>query len=303
MRKLIWLGIVLGLVPLYMGSACGGYLGWFGQDTSGVDAKINEEVSVSSFSPLETGLWTFYANYNDDTGPGMTTISTYVDHTAPIGTFTTDGLGTQHFNTHVGTAAAIAYDKDKDGAIGWVGSGFSNDYTIPNGFCPAVGGTGSPSSSNGFSAYCTKGQWEILIATASFTETKQKASGTKFSNAKYGNYTPYAAAQVLASSTPNANGAGVTTTVNAVSLPSGASHTLTTPVSANVLGFGSGIAINADQAGLIEAANWLSQQWAGQADGYTNVTLSFNGGAASMSFKVASGNTASLVLANFAATH
>jgi hypothetical protein len=51
-------------------------------------------------------------------------------------------LGTQHFNTHVGTAAAIAYD-GKDGLIGWQGSGISNDYSILNGFCPEVGGTGS----------------------------------------------------------------------------------------------------------------------------------------------------------------
>ena len=304
MRKLIWLGIVLGLIPLYMGSACGGYLGWFGQDTSGVDAKINEELSVSSTFPLETGLFTYYVNYNDDTGPGMVTASTYIDHTAPFATFTTDGLGTQHFNTHVGTAVAIAYDKNKDGSICWIGCPFeSGDYTIPNAFCPAIGGTGSSAASNGFSAYCTKGQWETLLATSSFTETKQKASGTKFSNAKYGNYTPYGAAQVLATSTPNANGSGVTTTVNGLSLPNGASHTLTTPISANVLGFGSGIAINANQAGLIEAANWLSQQWAGQPDGSTNVKLSFNGGAATMSFQVASGNSASIVLANFAATH
>ena len=304
MRKLIWLGIVLGLVPLYMGAACGGYLGWFSQDTSGVDAKINQELSVSSFNPLETGLFTYYVNYNDDTGPGMVTASTYIDHTAPFATFTTDGLGTQHFNTHVGTAVAIAYDKNKDGSICWIGCPFeSGDYAILDGFCPAIGGTGSSSASNGFSAYCNKGLWETLIATTSFTETKQKASGTKFSNAKFGNFSPYNIAQVLATSAPNANGSGVTTTVSGISLPSGASHTLTTPISANVLGFASGIAINADQAGLIEAANWLSQQWAGQPDGSTNVKLSFNGGAATMSFAVASGNSASIVLANFAATH
>jgi hypothetical protein len=302
MRKLIWTGIILGLIPLYMGAACGGYFGWFGQDTSGVDAKINEELSVSSVSPLESGLWTYYANYNDDTGPGMTSISSYVDHTAPFATFTTDGLGTQHFDTHVGTGVAIAYDKDKDGAIGWSGSGYSNDYTILNGFCPAVGGTGSSSSSNGFSAYCKKGQWETLVATPSFTETKSKASGTKFSNAKYGNFSPFNIAQVLATSTPNSSG-GVTTSVSAVSLPNGQSHTLTTPISAAVLGFGSAIAINADQAGLIELANWLAGQWAGQPDGASNVTLSVNGGAASLTFQVASGNTASIVMANYAATH
>jgi hypothetical protein len=285
-----------------MGAACGGYLGWFGQDTAGGDAKINEELSVSSNNPLESGLFTYYTAYNDDTGPGMTTIGTYLDHTAPFTTFTTDGLGTQHFNTHVGTAVAIGYDKDKDGAICWVGCPYGSDYTIPNGFCPSVGGTGSSSATNGFSAYCNKGVWETLIATTSFTETKSKASGTKYSNAKYGNYSPFNIAQVLATSTPN-NSGGVTTRVSAVSLSNGASHTLTTPISANVLGFGSAIAINANQAGLVELASWLSSQWAGQPDGATDVTLSVNGGAASLSFKVASGNTASLVMANFAATH
>jgi len=305
MRKLIWTGIILGLIPLYMGAACGGYLGWFGQDTSGVDAKVNEELSVSSTIPLEAGLWTGYVNYNDDTAPGMTTVSSYVDHTAPYNTFTTDGLGTQHFDTHVGTAVAIAYDRNKDGAICWIGCPLvaNGDYTLSDGFCPALGGTGSPGSKSGFSAYCTKGQWEELIAEASYVETKSKASGTKYSNAKYGNYGPYNMAQVLATSTPVPGGGGVTTTVNAISLPSGASHTLTTPVSANVLGFGSGIAINANQAGLIELANWLAGQWAGQPDGASNVTLSVNGGAASLTFQVASGNTASLVMANFAATH
>jgi hypothetical protein len=302
MRKLIWTGIILGLIPLYMGAACGGYQGWFGQDTSGGDAKVNEEISVSSASPLETGLFTYYVNYNDDTAPGMQTISTYVDHTAPFSTFTTDGLGTQHFNAHVGTGIAIGYDKDGDGAIGWDGSGISNDFTILNAFCPAVGGTGSSSSSNGFSAYCKKGQWETIVGSSSFTETKQKASGTKFSNAKYGNYSPFNIARVLATSTPN-NSGGVTTSVSGVSLPGGASHTLTTPISANVLGFGSAIAINADQAGMIEMANWLAGQWAGQPDGATNVTLSVNGGAASMTFSVASGNSASIVMANYAASH
>jgi hypothetical protein len=302
MRKLIWTGIILGLIPLYMGAACGGYLGWFGQDTAGGDAKVGEELSVSSTNPLENGLFTYYVNYNDDTGAGMQTISTYIDHTAPFSTFTTDGLGTQHFDTHVGSVVAVGYDKDGDGAIGWDGSGISNDFTILNAFCPAVGGTGSSATSNGFAAYCKKGQWETIVGSSSFAETKGKASGTKFSNAKYGNYSPFNIAQVLASSTPNSTG-GVTTSVSGLSLPNGASHTLTSPVSANVLGFGSAIALNANQAGMVEAANWLAQQWAGQPDGYTNVKLSVNGGAASMTFQVASGNSASLVMANFAATH
>ena len=302
MRKLIWTGIILGLVPLYMGAACGGYQGWFGQDTAGGDAKVNEELSVSSTNPLENGLFTYYVNYNDDTGPGMQTIGTYVDHTAPFSTFTTDGLGTQHFDSHVGSVVAVGYDKDGDGAIGWDGSGISNDFTILNAFCPAVGGTGSSATSNGFAAYCKKGLWETIVGSSSYTETKGKSSGTKYSNAKYGNYSPFNIAQVLASSTPN-NSGGVTTSVNAISLPNGASHPLSAPVTANVLGFGSAIALNANQAGMVDAASWLASQWAGQPDGYANVTLSVNNGAASMTFRVASGNSASIVMANYAATH
>lgn len=302
MRKLIWTGILLGLIPLYMGAACGGYQGWFGQDTAGGDAKVTEEVSVSSTNPLENGLFTYYVNYNDDTGPGMQTISTYVDHTAPFSTFTTDGLGTQHFDSHVGSVIAVGYDKDGDGAIGWEGSGISNDFSILNAFCPAVGGTGSSSSSNGYAAYCKKGLWETIVGSSSDAETKGKPSGTKYSNAKYGNYSPFNIAQVLATSTPNSTG-GVTTSVSGLSLPSGASHTLTSPVSANVLGFGSAIALNANQAGMVETANWLAQQWAGQPDGSSSVKLSLNGGAASITFQVPSGNSASIVMANFAATH
>ena len=92
-------------------------------------------------------------------------------------------------------------------------------------------------------------------------------------------------------------------TINALSLPSGASRTLATPISANAYGYGHGIAFNASQAGLIEAANWLASQWAGQPDGAVNVTLSFNSGAASSYITLASGNTASIVLQNYAATH
>jgi hypothetical protein len=63
------------------------------------------------------------------------------------------------------------------------------------------------------------------------------------------------------------------------------------------------MAINANQAGLVEAANWLASQWAGQPDGSMNVTVSLNGGAASTYLTIASGNSASIVLQNFAATH
>jgi hypothetical protein len=303
-RKFIWVGIVLGLIPLYMGSACGGYIGWPGHSTSGGDAKITEEVSVSG-APLETGLWTFYVNYNNIGQQNMKTVSTFRDGTAPSGVFTSDGLLEQHFNDHVGVLVASANDRDGDGVIGWQGSGFSNDYTIANAFCPAVGGTGSTSSSNGFQAYCDKGLWELIVAQNWFEETKSSAPGNKFSNAlgNGSNFSPVTIGQILASSQLNPKTNALTVTINALSLPSGASHTLATPISANAYGFGHGIAINANQAGLVEAASWLASQWAGQADGAQNVTLTFNGGAAQDYIKIASGNSAAIALQNFAATH
>ena len=143
-----------------MNSACGGYLGWPGKSTNG-DAKIAEEVSVSSSNPLESGLWTFYVNYNDISGPGMKTVSTFRDGTAPFGQFTSDGLLQQHFNDHVGVLAASANDRDGDGGICWAGCPFGSDYTIPDGFCPAEFGTGDADSSDGFSAYCKIGRAHV----------------------------------------------------------------------------------------------------------------------------------------------
>lgn len=304
LRKFIWAGIVLGLIPLYMGAACGGYVGWPGLSTSGVDAKVTEELSVSSTNPLESGLFTYYVNYNNISGPGMKGVSTYVDHTAPLGVFTSDGLLEQHFNDHVGVEIAAANDRNGDGVICWIGCPFeAGDYTIANAFCPAVGGTGSTSSSNGFQAYCNKGLWETIVASGFFEETKQSVSGSKFSNAIGGNFSPINLALLIASSTPIPKTGGVTATLTALSLPNGASHTLTSPASANVYGFGNGVAINANQAGLVEGAGWLASQWAGQPDGAANVTVSFNGGAASLTFTVPSGNTASIVMQHFAANH
>ena len=304
LRKLIWVGIILGLIPLYMGSACGGYIGWPGLTTSGSDAKITEEVSVSGL-PLESGLWTFYVNYNNVGRQSMKTVSTFRDGTAPFGVFTTDGNFQQHFNDHVGVLVASANDRNGDGTICWIGCGFGNDYTLPDAFCPAVGGTGSTSSSNGFSAYCNKGLWEVIVANSFFEETKQSVPGSKYSNALGNgtNFSPITLGKILASSTLNPKTGVLTVTINALSLPSGASRTLATPISANAYGYGHGIAFNASQAGLIEAANWLASQWAGQPDGAVNVTLSFNSGAASSYITVASGNTASIVLQNYAATH
>ena len=43
LRKFIWIGIVLGLAPLCMGAACGGYEGWPGLTTNGGDSKVTFE--------------------------------------------------------------------------------------------------------------------------------------------------------------------------------------------------------------------------------------------------------------------
>ena len=168
-----------------------------------------------------------------------------------------------------------------------------------------MGGTGSPASSSGFHADCDKGIWETIVATSFFEETKQNVPGSKYSNALGNgtNFSPITVGQILASSTLNPKTGVLTVTINALSLPSGASHTLTTPITANAYGYGHGIAFNASQAGLIEAANWLAGQWAGQPDGAVNVTLSFNGGAASSYITLAGGNAASIALQHYAATH
>jgi hypothetical protein len=304
-RKLIWTGIVLGLIPLYMGAACGGYIGWPGHSTSGTDAKVTEELSVSSTNALESGLWTYYVQYNNIGQQNMKTVTTYRDGTAPFGLFTSDGNLQQHFDDHVGVLVASANDRNGDGTICWIGCGYGNDYTIPNGFCPAVGGTGSTSASNGFQAYCNKGLWETIVATSSFEETKSSAPGSKYSNALGNgtNFSPVVLGQILASSQLDQRTNALTVTVNGLSLPGGASHTLTTPITFNLYGYWHGVAINANQPGLIEAANWLASQWSGQADGTMNVTLSMNGGAASTYVTLASGNSAGIVLQNFAATH
>jgi hypothetical protein len=302
LRRFIWVGIVLGLIPLYMGAACGGYVGWPGLTTSGSDAKVTEELSVSGL-PLESGLFTYYVNYNDTKAPGMKTVSTFIDHTAPFGVFTTDGNFEQHFNDHVGVLVASANDRVPDGTICWIGCPFGDDYAISDAFCPAVGGTGSTSSSNGFQAYCTKGLWETLIATNFFEETKQSVPGSKYSNAIGANFSPVVLAAVIASSKPLPNGTGVTATVTSLSLANGASHTLVSPASATLYGFANGVAINANQPGLVEAAGWLASQWAGKPNGAAGVTLTLNGGAASITFSVPSGNTASIVMQNYAANH
>jgi len=305
-RKFIWAGIILGLIPLYMGAACGGYIGWPGLSTSGADAKLTEELSVGSTNPLESGLFTYYVQYNNIGQQKMNTVSTFRDGTAPFAVFTSDGNLQQHFSDHVGVLIASANDRNGDGVICWIGCGTgAGDYTIPNAFCPAVGGTGSTSASNGFQAYCDKGLWETIVSTGQFEETKKSSPGSKYSNSlgNGSNFSPTVLGQILATSQLNSSTGALTVTVNGLSLPSGASHALTTPISFNLFGYYHGVAINANQAGLVEAANWLASQWAGQPDGNMNVTVSLNGGAASTYLTIASGNSASIVLQNFAATH
>ena len=290
-RKFIWAGIILGLIPLYMGAACGGYIGWPGLSTSGADAKLTEELSVGSTNPLESGLFTYYVQYNYIGQQKMNTVSTFRDGTAPFAVFTSDGNLQQHFSDHVGVLIASANDRNGDGVICWIGCGTgAGDYTIPNAFCPAVGGTGSTSASNGFQAYCDKGLWETIVSTGQFEETKKSSPGSKYSSSlgNGSNFSPTVLGQILASSQLNSSTGALTVTVNGLSLPSGASHALTTPISFNLFGYYHGVAINANQAGLVEAANWLASQWAGQPDGSMNVTVSLNGGAASTYLTIAS---------------
>lgn len=305
LRKFIWVGIVVGLAPLCMGSACGGYQGWPGLTTQGGDNKVTQEVSVGDPGFLDNGLFTYYVNYNDLAFPGMKTVTTFIDHTAPFGAFTSDGLLEQHFNDHVGVLVAQASDRNADGVICWIGCPFeppnSGDYAIPDAFCPSVGGTGSTSSSSGFQAYCDKGLWLTIVATSFFEESKQSTTGSKFSNAKGGgtNFSPIAIGQILATSKPLNNG-GIVVTVNGLSLPNGASYTLPSPAGINAYGFGHAVAIDATQPGLKQAAAWLATQWKGQPDGGTNVTFSLNNGGGSGTLLLASGNHAALALQSYA---
>jgi hypothetical protein len=298
MRKLIWLGIVLGLIPLYMGAACGGYFGWPGLTTSGADAKIAEELSVGDPGQLDNGLWTYYSTYNNVGGQSVKSVSTYRDGTAPFALFTSDGNLQQHYNDHVGTIVSAAYDANGDGVVDF------NDYNLLAAFCPAVGGTGGTKSSAGFKAYCNKGVWEVLVAGSFAEETKQSTPGSKYSNAlgNGSNFGPITLGQILASSKliPG-NSGGVVVTIDGASLPGGASHTLSVPATINAYGIGHGLAIDATQPGLKELAAWLASQWAGQADRTIPVTLSFNGGAAQAAINIAGGNSASIILNNYAA--
>ena len=302
MRKLIWVGIVVGLIPLCMGAACGGYTGWPGLTTSGGDAKVAQEVSVGDPGFLDNGLFTYYVNYNNVGGQKMKTVTTFRDGTAPFGVFTTDGNLEQHFNDHVGVLIASANDRNSDGTICWQGCGYGDDYTIDSAFCPAAGGTGSSSSSSGFQAYCNKGLWLTIVASTFTEETKQTVPGSHYANALGNgtNFSPTQIGQLLASSTLNPNGT-LGATVTAVSLPGGASHTLASPISFSLYGLYHGIAIDATQPGAKEAAGWLATQFSGQPAGAVVVTVSFNNGAATGSFRIAGGNSAATALQSFAA--
>jgi hypothetical protein len=112
---------------------------------------------------------------------------------------------------------------------------------------------------------------------------------------------PITLGKILVSSTliPG-NSGGVVVTINAASLRGGASHTFSVPATINASGIGHGLA-NATQPGLKELAAWLASQWAGQADRTVPVTRSFNGGAAQDAINLAGGNSASIILNNYAA--
>jgi hypothetical protein len=285
-----------------MGVACGGYSGWPGLSTSGADAKVTVELSVSG-TPLQSGLFTYYVNYNNIGAQNMKTVSTYRDGTAPFGVFTTDGLLEQHFSDHVGVGVATAYDKNGDGVICWIGCPFeAGDYTIPDAFCPDEGGTGTPGASSGFSAYCDKGDWITIVASLFFEETKRSSPGSKYSNSlgNGSNFSPITLGKIMASSALLPDGNGLAITINGVSLPSGASHTLASPATVHAYGLLHGIAIDASQPGLKEAAGWLASQWAGQRDGGQSITVTVNGGAAAITFTVASGTHAATVLNKYA---
>jgi hypothetical protein len=280
-----------------MGSACGGYVGWPGLSTAGADAKVTEEISVSG-TPLQSGLWTYYVNYNNVGGQSMKSVSTYRDGTAPFGVFTSDGNLEQHFDDHVGVITSNATDTNGDGTIGF------DDYNLLAAFCPDEGGTGSSSQSGGFKAYCSKGDWAALISGFYTEETKSSSPGSKYSNSLGGgsNFSPITLAQILASSTPLNNGTnGLKVTINAYSLNGGQSWTpLSAAVQANVYGLGHAIAIDATQSGLKELASDLASSWMGKADGSCPVYLQFNNGAAADYVNVACGQDAATVLQHFA---
>ena len=316
-RRLVWAGIITCLLGIWTWSGCqpaglgvaGGYMGWRNEGTGGSDAKLTSEVSLQSSTPLMNGIWINYVNYdNTNNGQRVKSISTYVDHSAPVGTFTVDGARQQHFTDHVGQLVATATDANHDGIICWVGCSFergapgAGDYTLSQSLCPSVGGTASSTGNGGFTAYCNQGVWIELAGAVAAEETKKGVgTGLLYGTSNYlVVFNPITLGQIVASSTPLPNNVGFVVTINAVSLSGGASHTLASPLSANIYGAGSGIAINADQPGLKELASWLSSQWINQPDGETKITATFNNGAASQTVTIASGHSIAVALQSYA---
>jgi hypothetical protein len=295
------------------GQVVGGYAGWRDQSTGGADGKLTGEVSIKSSNPLFNGLWLNYVNYNNNNnGQNVKSISTYVDHSAPFGLVTADGALMQHFPTHVGKLVAQSFDTNGDGIICWIGctleagSPGGGDYTLSDAFCPAVGGTAT-SGNKGFKANCDIGVW---IGIGQTTMSEETVSALSNNSNQWGippsGFTitlndAQTLAKVIQSSPAIPNSGGIAPSISAVSLPSGASHTLASPITVSVYGLGSAIAVDADQPGLKELASWLASQWAGQPDGETSITVTFNNGAASASYgRLASGQTAANALNAYA---
>jgi len=296
MRKLVWLGVLAPLaVFCFMNVACGGYMGWPGRSTDSSESKIVAEVSVLSSNPLESGLWLGYVAY-DKTGTKnvMKSGNTYRDGTAPFGVFTSDGNLIQHFNDHVGEKVSSAYDTTGNGNII-----FFEDYApFPDGFCPFYGFAADPDSSDGFSGYCNKGNWAVLIYTTFTEESKGSQPGSKFSNVNPpSDFSPIEMGKLLASSSLTPDRAGLAITVNSLSV-GGQTIDLTTPVGVSL--FGRGIAIDVTQAGVKEAAAKLAAVFQSMPDGPARVTLGLNGGAASFGVVMAGGPSAAAPLQSIA---
>jgi hypothetical protein len=309
--RLVWIGILTTLLALCNGCApaplgvTGGYMGWRNEGTNGQDAKLTAELNIQSADPLLNGLWVNYVNY-DNTGNGQNVkgLSTYVDHSAPAGLFTTDGARRQHFTDHVGVLVAQATDANHDGIICWIGcrvesgSPGGGDYTLESAFCPVAGGTGSPNGT-GFKAYCDRGHWPWLMGAVQAEETKSGVGkGLPYGTPQFFIVLgPAQLAQVISTSTALPDNTGIVPTVTAVSLANGSAHTLSTPITFNA--YLGGVSINGDQPGLKELASWLSGEWMNQPDGEADITFTLNG-AVNGTISIASGHSAAVALQNYA---
>jgi hypothetical protein len=312
--KLVWIGGLAGLLALCFGctpaplGVGGAYVGWRNESTNSQDAKLTDELSVQSSDPLVNGLWVNYVNYdNSNNGQNVKSVSTYVDHSAPFGLFTTDGARQQHFTDHVGVLVSQATDGNHDGIICWIGcfleagSPGGGDYTVQSAICPAFGGTASSTNASAFKAYCDRATWPGLFVSGEFFAEETKSGigkGLPFAQQQFlivlG---PAQVAQLISTSTILENSQGIAPTVTQVSLSNGNAHVLSTPIALNV--YLSGISINADQPGLKELASWLADQWISQPDGDSDVALILNG-AVTSKLKFASGHAVAVALQIFA---